>query len=288
MNSLPSWIKRKTFQDVEAKNNVEEVIKTGNLNTVCTEANCPNKGECWAAGTATFMIMGEVCTRNCRFCDVHTGSPAGKLNRNEPNKIKDAAKELELDYVVLTSVDRDDLADGGAGFYAACIDSLKNISKPPLVEALIPDFSGEKNSLKKILNSNPDVIGHNVETVERLSDRIRDPRARYSQSIELLRSVKELRGEMVTKSSIILGLGEKESEIEDTMRDLYGAGVDILTLGQYLRPSKKQVEVERFWKPEKFKEFQELAHEIGFSAALAGPFVRSSYKAKELYEQVSK
>ncbi len=283
MSSKPGWIKAEAPGESEPEVKVGEILSELGLNTVCREADCPNQGECWSEGTATFMILGRKCTRNCRFCDVETGNPAGEVNRNEPEQLKRGVKRLGLDYVVLTSVDRDDLKDGGAGVFRTAIEKIKQLSSPPLVEGLIPDFSGELSSLEKICESGVDVVGHNVETVERLTPEVRDRRAGYDQSLFVLEALKDLGPDLVTKSSIMLGLGEEKEEVIETLDDLRRAEVDIVTLGQYLRPTKEQLPVERFWEISEFEELKRRGEEMGFSGVVSGPFVRSSYRARETY-----
>ncbi len=283
MSSKPGWIKAEAPGESEPEVKVGEILSELGLNTVCREADCPNQGECWSEGTATFMILGRKCTRNCRFCDVETGNPAGEVNRNEPEQLKRGVKRLGLDYVVLTSVDRDDLKDGGAGVFRTAIEKIKQLSSPPLVEGLIPDFSGELSSLEKICESGVDMVGHNVETVERLTPEVRDRRAGYDQSLFVLEALKDLDPDLVTKSSIMLGLGEEKEEVIETLDDLRRAEVDIVTLGQYLRPTKEQLPVERFWEISEFEELKRRGEEMGFSGVVSGPFVRSSYQARETY-----
>lgn len=287
MNSKPEWIKTTapSMSPIEAR--VEQILTKHKLNTVCREADCPNRGECWKEGTATFMILGRYCTRSCRFCDVPTGNPDGKVDEDESERIRMAVRDLDLDYVVLTSVDRDDLSDEGAGQFRATVNQVKRTPDPPLVEGLVPDFSGKLSSLEKIAESKMDVVGHNIETVERLTPRVRDPRADYQLSLSVLEKLKELDPGLVTKSSIIVGLGESEEEVTKAMKDLRGSGVDIVTIGQYLRPTKAQLPVEKFWKGSEFEKFREVGEKLGFSGVVSGPFVRSSYKAKQTYLQVN-
>ena len=283
MEHKPEWIKTTAPRGTHAEEGVKEILSRHNLNTVCREADCPNQGECWGEGTATFMLLGKLCTRNCLFCDVATGNPNGEVNEDEPKRIKKAVRDLELDYVVLTSVDRDELPDGGAGHFRDTVDLIKGIPDSPLVEVLIPDFSGETCSLERILDSEVEVVGHNIETVERLTSRVRDPRSGYQLSLSVLKKLKELDPELVTKSSIMVGLGENKREVIETMEDLRRSGVDIVTIGQYLRPTEAQLPVEKFWKESEFEDLKVIGEELGFSGVVAGPFVRSSYKAKETY-----
>jgi len=283
MATKPEWIKATAPGETEAEVEVGSILAEHDLNTVCREADCPNQGECWKDGTATFMLLGDLCTRNCRFCDVDTGDPGGSLAGDEPGRIREAVNELGLDYVVLTSVDRDDLPDGGAGLFEETVREIKEIPDPPLVEGLIPDFSGDDSSLQLIAESGMEVVGHNIETVKRLTPEVRDPRAGYRLSLSVLKKIKEFDSDLVTKSSIMLGLGEERNEVISAMEDLREVGVDIVTLGQYLRPSEEQLPVEKFWEASEFRELGEIARDLGFSGVVSGPFVRSSYKAKETY-----
>lgn len=282
INVRPDWIKV-SAPGQESKDKVGNKLKELGLNTVCREANCPNQGECWGKGTATFMLMGSLCTRNCRFCDVKTGDPAGALDKTEPERLKKAVEEFELDYVVLTSVDRDDLGDGGAAHFRSIVEKIKKLSEPPLVEGLIPDFSGDNESLELVAGSGLDVIGHNIETVERLSPKVRDRRAGYRLSLSVLERIKQVDASLVTKSSIMVGLGEARGEVREAMEDLRSVGVDIVTVGQYLRPTQDQLPVKEYWHSSDFEEVKRTGEEMGFSSVVAGPFVRSSYRAKETY-----
>jgi lipoic acid synthetase len=287
MNTRPDWIKADA-PGPSSKEKVGDKLDELGINTVCREANCPNQGECWGNGTATFMLMGDTCTRNCRFCDVRTGNPGGYLDGDEPGRLKEIVDELGLDYVVLTSVDRDDLRDGGAEHFEKAVKAIKEIPDAPPVEGLIPDFSGETGSIELVARSGLEVLGHNIETVERLSPEVRDPRAGYSQSLSVLDRVKEIRPDLVTKSSLMLGLGEKRGEVVESLKDLYRVGVDIVTIGQYLRPTKDQLPVQEFLDSSEFNELERVGEEIGFTSVVAGPFVRSSYKAKETYLKAQK
>jgi len=283
MATKPDWIKATAPGETEAEVEVGSILDEHGLNTVCREADCPNQGECWKDGTATFLLLGDLCTRNCRFCDVDTGNPGGSVTEDEPGRIRKAVNELGLDYVVLTSVDRDDLPDGGAGIFEDTVREIKNIPNSPLVEGLIPDFSGDDSSLQLIAESGMEVVGHNIETVKRLTPEVRDPRAGYRLSLSVLKKIKEFDPDLVTKSSIMLGLGEERDEVVGAMEDLREVGVDIVTLGQYLRPSEDQLPVEKFWEASEFTELGGIARGLGFSGVVSGPFVRSSYKAKETY-----
>jgi lipoic acid synthetase len=253
------------------------------LHTVCEEARCPNLGECWDDGTATFMLLGDVCTRGCRFCAVTTGNPGGQVDPAEPEQIADAVAAMGLRYVVLTSVDRDDLADQGAGHFAATIRALRQRLPTLLIEALIPDFQGRPDLLARLLEQPPDVLAQNQETVERLTAKVRDRRAGYHQTLELLARAKVLHPELITKSSLMLGLGEQENEVHRAMLDLRAAGVEVLTLGQYLRPTMAHLPVMEHVHPARFDALAERGRRMGFLYVAAGPLVRSSYKAGEYF-----
>lgn len=253
------------------------------LATVCEEAQCPNIGECWSGGTATFMLMGEVCTRGCRFCAVDTAKHPPALDPAEPANVAEAVYEMGLSYVVLTSVNRDELPDGGARHLADCLAAIHARSPSTLLEVLIPDFQGAQPSVRMLAESPLAVLAHNVETVERLTPSVRDPRASYAQSLGVLEYAKGLRPTLLTKSSIMVGLGETEEEVLRTMADLRSVGVDIVTLGQYLRPSLKHLPVARYVEPEVFDRYAARAKEMGFGYVASGPLVRSSYRAGELF-----
>ena len=261
---------------------VKRTLRELNLHTVCEEASCPNLGECWGGGTATVMLMGDVCTRGCRFCDVSSGLPA-PLDPLEPRHLAEAVGRLGLDYLVVTSVNRDELEDGGASHFAQAIVELRRAAPKTLVEVLTPDFQGSRDALQMIVDAQPTVAAHNVETVERLTPRVRDRRATYRQSLDVLDFYK--RSGMRTKSSIMLGLGETHGEVITAMRDLRSVGCDILTLGQYLRPSEKHLAVEEFVRPELFSRLEREGLALGFRLVAAGPLVRSSYKAGEYFIQ---
>ena len=279
----PEWLKIKLKVNDEFST-IKSTLKEHNLHTVCESAHCPNISECWGGGTATFMLMGEVCTRGCKFCAVKTGNPMKELDKDEPKKLALALKEIKLfDYVVLTSVNRDDLPDGGSTHFAECIKEIKKEYPGIIVEVLIPDFNGKIDDLKKIVDANPEVIAHNIETVERLQKKVRDVRANYKQSLSVLENVKKLNPKIFTKSSIMVGLSETENEIVQSMKDLREINVDILTVGQYMRPSSWHLKIENYVAPEKFKEYEQKGLELGFKFVASGPFVRSSYKAGELF-----
>lgn len=281
----PEWLKVR-IPSGENYTRLKTISKSLKLATVCEEAKCPNIGECWAGGTATFMLMGEVCTRGCRFCAVKTGNPNGWLDVEEPQKLADTIRGSAWEYVVLTSVDRDDLPDGGAAHFAKCVNAIRGENPNTLVEVLIPDFQGNPDHLKALLASRPDVVAQNVETVERLTHPVRDRRAGYQQTLTLLQRVKDSHPEIFTKSSIMLGLGETDEEIRQCMADLRAHGVQILTLGQYLQPTKKHLNVVEFVTPQKFDDWKQIAEaEFGFLYCASGPLVRSSYRAGEFFIQ---
>ncbi len=279
----PEWLKIKLAVNSEFSN-IKSTLNGYKLHTVCESAHCPNISECWNGGTATFMLMGDVCTRGCKFCAVKTGNPMKQLDKDEPKKLAEALKEIKLfDYVVLTSVNRDDLEDQGASHLAECIREIKKEYPKIIVEILIPDFKGNISDLKKIVDAKPEVIAHNIETVERLTKKIRDVRANYRQSLKVLENIKKLNPKIYTKSSIMVGLGERDEEIVQSMEDLRAINVDILTIGQYLRPSDWHLVVNEYVAPEKFRFYKERALELGFLFCASGPFVRSSYRAGELF-----
>ncbi len=259
---------------------IKGTLRSRSLHTVCEEARCPNVAECWDSGTATFMIMGSNCSRGCRFCSVTHGRMM-PLDPREPEKVAESVRSMGLDYIVITSVDRDDLPDQGAAHFASTIRRLKR--EGVTVEVLIPDFRGEQSLLDMIITEDPEVIAHNIETVRRLTPSVRDPRAGYDQSLSVLRYIKSRNPGKTTKSSIMLGLGETNEEVLSTMADLRDAGVDIVTLGQYLRPSKLQLPVSEYSSMDRFRMFENAAYDMGFSFVASGPLVRSSYKAAEAW-----
>ena len=264
---------------------IKGILKHHSLHTVCEEAHCPNISECWSGGTATFMIMGDTCTRACKFCAIKTAFPAKPLDMREPDALSEAISKMNLDYVVITSVDRDDLKDQGASHFAECIKKIKEKKeiKDVLVEVLIPDFRGREDLISLIIDAKPDVIAHNIETVKRLQHPTRDPRANYDQSLKVLRLVKEKNPEIHTKSSIMVGIGETEDEVVQAMKDLRDKNVDIVTFGQYLQPSRWHLEVKEYVSPERFNYYKEKGLELGFIYVASGPFVRSSYRAGEFF-----
>ncbi len=259
---------------------VNNILKTRALHTVCEEARCPNLSECWESGTATFMILGKNCSRGCRFCSVTHGNME-ELDPLEPVKVRDAVRNMNLKFAVITSVDRDDLPDQGAEHYAKTIRMVRDTGV--LVESLIPDFRGDRALIQKVIDEKPDVIAHNIETIRRLTPIIRDARASYDQSLSVLKYVKDSDQQMTTKSSIMLGHGEKDQEVLETMDDLLDSGVDILTIGQYLRPSRKQIPVTEYCSMERYTMFEDIAKEKGFRFVASGPLVRTSYRAFEAW-----
>jgi len=280
--SKPPWLKRK-IPSGATYHELRRLLKKGGLHTVCEEAACPNLGECFSQGTATFLILGDRCTRNCRFCAIAHG-PEGPPDLQEPQRVAEAVSAMALNYVVITSVTRDDLPDGGAGLFAQTIKAVREISPGAMVEVLIPDFQGNDQALEKIMRAGPDVLNHNVETVPRLYPRVR-PGAIYERSIRLLRRARDMDLSVPTKSGLMLGLGELDHEIRRTLEDLASTGCRMLTLGQYLQPSKQHFPVERFVPPEAFARWKETALQAGFKEVASGPFVRSSYHAHELYKK---
>ncbi|XP_017889229.1 lipoyl synthase, mitochondrial isoform X2 [Ceratina calcarata] len=283
---LPPWLKTEIPMGANYSR-LKSQLRQLRLSTVCEEARCPNIGECWGGGkhgtaTATIMLMGDTCTRGCRFCSVKTSRTPLPLDPEEPINTANAITDWGLDYVVLTSVDRDDLDDGGANHIAETVKEIKKKSNI-LVECLVPDFRGNEKSIETVVNSNLDVFAHNIETVERLTPFVRDRRAQYRQSLKVLKTAKEYNPELITKSSIMLGLGETDEEIEQAMRDLREAGVGALTLGQYMQPTKRHLKVIEYVTPEKFKNLEILGSELGFLYTASGPLVRSSYRAGEFF-----
>ena len=280
----PEWIRVKATFDKNFKA-VKQQVKDKRLNTVCEEAMCPNISECWSAGTATFMLMGSVCTRACKFCSVDTGNPKGWLDLDEPMQTAKAVKTMGLKYVVLTSVNRDDLEDGGAEHYAQTVKAIKELNPSTAVEALTPDFKGLSSSIDTLVNCGLEVFAQNVETVKRLTHPVRDIRAGYEQTLEVLAESKRINPKVLTKTSLILGLGETDAEIEETMDDLIANKVDILTLGQYLRPTLNHLPVERWVTPEEFDRYRDIGLAKGFLEVVSGPMVRSSYRAERALEK---
>lgn len=280
----PKWLRAK-MPAGRGYSEVRNIVAEHRLSTVCEESMCPNIGECWNAGTATIMVLGSVCTRACRFCAVDTGNPKGWLDPEEPLNTGKAVRLMGLQYVVITSVDRDDLPDGGAGHYAACVREIKRLNPGTAVEALTPDFNGVREHIDLVVDSGLEVFAQNVETVKRLTHPVRDPRAGYEQTIKVLRRAKQHRPDVLTKTSLMLGLGERDHEIMRTMDDLRAANVDILTLGQYLRPTPNHLAVERYVTPEEFEAYRREGLDKGFLEVVAGPMVRSSYRAEQVLQK---
>ncbi len=280
----PSWL-RAPMPAGARFDSVRGVVREHRLSTVCEEAKCPNIGECWNAGTATLMLMGAVCTRACRFCAVDTGNPRGWLDAEEPANVARTVGLMGLRYVVLTSVNRDDLADGGAAHFAACVRAIKTASPATAVEALTPDFQGVQRDVETVVDSGLEVFAQNVETVRRLTHPVRDPRAGYQRTLSVLAHAKSHRPAVLTKTSLMLGLGETDVEILQTLDDLRAVGCDILTLGQYLRPTANHLPVERYVTPEEFEGYRQQALARGFLECVAGPMVRSSYRAERALEK---
>jgi lipoic acid synthetase len=283
-HSRPDWLKVR-LPAGENYIRLKSLVREKKLHTVCQDARCPNIGECWGNGTATFMILGEVCTRSCRFCAVKTGLPP-KYDHDEPSRVAYAIRKMQLRYAVITSVDRDDLSDGGASIFAETILQTQAACPGIRLEVLIPDFQGSSEALRVVAEAEPDVLGHNVETVPRLYRSVR-PGSLYRRSIDLLSNVKMLESRLVTKSSIMLGLGERHDEIMEVLEDLRNAAVDIVTLGQYLQPTRVNLPVEKFYTPEEFAEYQDRAYSLGFQSVASGPLVRSSYHAEQQAEHAT-
>jgi lipoic acid synthetase len=280
----PDWL-RIRVRGGERYEAVKDIVAGHRLATVCEEAKCPNMSECWSAGTATIMLMGDVCTRACRFCAVNTGNPRGWLDPEEPANTARSVQLMGLKYVVLTSVNRDDLADGGAGHYAACVEAVKALNPDTAVEALTPDFLGVKADVERVVDSGIEVFAQNVETVERLTHPVRDPRAGYRQTLDVLAHAKAHRPQVLTKTSLMLGLGETDAEIIACMDDLRESGVDILTFGQYLQPTANHYPIQRYVTPQEFEQYRQRGLEKGFLEVVSGVFVRSSYRAEQVLEK---
>lgn len=276
----PSWLIKKTPKAANIKK-IRNMIADDSIHTVCESAKCPNIGECYSKKTVTFMILGNVCTRNCRFCAVQKGAPALPDPR-EPEKVAQAAQKLGLKHVVITSVTRDDLSDGGATHFADTIREVKRANSEAKVEVLIPDLQGNEQDLSIITEAKPNILNHNLETISSLYPLVR-PQAEYKRSLKVLKSAKKQENSLYTKSGIMVGLGEKQEEVVRLMEDLRSVGCDILTIGQYLQPSKDQIEVSEFITPDLFEEYKQTAEKLGFKKVFSGPFVRSSYKASEIY-----
>ena len=276
----PPWLKRRIPAGAEHEQ-VRKLVDKSNLHTVCQEARCPNIWECFSSQTATFLILGSVCTRNCGFCAIAAGTPSPP-DPGEPDNVAAAAAKMNLKYVVITSVTRDDLADGGSGVFAETIKAVRKKTPEAMIEVLIPDFRRNSDALNKVVDAFPDVLNHNLETVPRLYNTVR-PQAVYDRSLELLNRAKKRAPSLQTKSGLMLGLGERDEEVKQTLKDLLEAGCNMLTLGQYLKPTKAHLPVKRFIPPEEFNDWKDTALKMGFRQVASGPFVRSSYHAKELF-----
>jgi lipoic acid synthetase len=282
----PAWLKVRA-PGGENYTFLKQTLRRLDLNTVCEEARCPNVGECWNAGTATVMVLGDTCTRGCRFCAVTTGNPRGMTDPREPEHVATAIAEMRLRYVVLTMVDRDDLLDGGAAHVAQTVEAIKRARPSTLVEALVGDFCGRRRDVERVLDGGPDVFAHNVEVVRRMTGHLRDPRCSYDRSLEVLGCAKASGRVRYVQSSLMVGVGETDDEVYEALSDLYQTGVDIVTLGQYLRPSERHHPVARYVTPEQFERYGEVGTELGFAFVASGPLVRSSYHAAEGFVMAS-
>ncbi|MCP9752216.1 lipoyl synthase [Ferruginibacter sp. HRS2-29] len=272
----PNWLRVKLPIGEEYKH-VRSLVDTHKLHTICESGNCPNMGECWGAGTATFMILGNICTRSCRFCAVATGRPEA-VDWDEPQRVAEAIHLMKVKHAVVTSVDRDELKDGGSIIWQNTIRAIKSLNPDTTLETLIPDFKAEKENIQRIIDAAPEVVSHNIETTERLTKQVR-MQAKYWQSMETLKILKA--GGMRTKSGIMLGLGEAKEEVVQTLKDLANSGVDVVTIGQYLQPTKKHLPVDRFIHPDEFAEYREIGYELGLDYVESGPLVRSSYHSEK-------
>lgn len=283
----PAWLKSK-IPSGDTYFQIKRDLRNRTLYTVCEEAKCPNIDECWSSNTATFMVLGDTCTRACRFCNVKTGNPGGKVDPNEPQNVADTIKSMGLKYAVITMVDRDDMEDGGAAHVGQVMAAIRTTAPACKIELLAGDFHGSSSALQTLLEMRPEVYAHNLETVRRLTPRVRDARASYDQSLKVLSLVKELASYRIfTKSALMLGLGETMEDISEALKDLRDHQVDFLTVGQYLRPTKQHLSIKRFVPPEEFKEVERMALEAGFKAVASSPLVRSSYHAREFYEKAA-
>lgn len=285
MERKPEWLKIKLNIN-ENYQELKQMMRSKTLHTVCEEAKCPNIFECWANRTATFMILGDICTRACRFCAVKTGLP-NELDLAEPERVAEAIEQMGVRHAVITSVARDDLNDGGAAIFAATIKAVRERNPMTSVEVLIPDFMGKRDSLQIVMDAKPDILNHNIETVARLSDRVRS-KAKYPRTLELLRRAKEMQPHIPTKSSIMVGVGETFDEVVETMKDLREHNVSIVTIGQYLQPTKKHLKIARYVHPDDFAKWKEIGLSMGFSHVESGPLVRSSYHAHEQVQSAQK
>ena len=282
---FPSWIRVKS-PGGENYNKLKSLMRKESLHTVCEEAHCPNIGECWESKSATFMILGDICTRSCAYCAVKSGRPE-TLDLLEPLRLASTVKKIGLRYCVITSVNRDELPDGGAKIFGECVIRIRELSPECKVEILVPDFLGNEFALKTVINAKPDIFNHNIETVPRIFRKVR-PKGKYHRSLDVLKMVKELDNDIPTKSGIILGMGETFEEVIHTLRDLRDVGCDLLTVGQYLQPSPTHVQLEKFYTPQEFESIKSIALEMGFVYVASGPLVRSSYHAEEQYEAMNK
>jgi lipoic acid synthetase len=280
--ALPAWIRARKLQLGEL-HNIKRRMRSGGLHTVCEEARCPNRSECFSRGTATFLINGRVCTRNCSYCSIAHGRPSAP-DPSEPRQLVEAVVAMQLEHVVITAVDRDDLADGGASAFVECVNLLRELEKPPTIEVLTPDFRGDLEQVDRIIDARPEVYNHNVETVPRLYRKVRRS-GRYQWAMEVVRRVAERDPSILRKSGLMVGLGETHDEVIAVLRDLRDAGCQAVTIGQYLRPTPQQVEVERYWEPGEFAELERAGAGLGLEV-FAGPFVRSSYRAEEAFLKV--
>ena len=280
----PEWMRVRPAKGENYKW-LKSLMRSKQLNTVCEEAHCPNIGECWGERTATFLILGDICTRSCGFCDIKTGRP-NPIDWEEPQRVAQAVEAMELNHIVITSVNRDEREDGGAPIFAQCIERIREVRPSCSIEVLIPDFKGSKSALKTVMDARPEILNHNVETVPRLF-RMVQPQDHYEWAMATLGNAKEMDGEVLTKSGIMLGLGEEFEEVVEVMRDLAGLKVDILTIGQYLQPSKIHLPIARYYAPQEFEELKKIGHELGFRWVESGPFVRSSYHAEKQVRALS-
>lgn len=281
---LPQWLKVKMPGGPNYQK-LQQLMREGGLHTVCEEARCPNIGECWEIGTATFMILGDTCTRACTYCAVKTGTPSG-LNLDEPSTLAETVEKLSLNYVVITSVNRDDLPDGGAFIFAECIKQIRKRLPSCKIEVLTPDFEGNFNSLRKVLEATPDTFNHNIESVRRVFPRVR-AKGNYDLSLRVLANAKQLCPDLVTKSGVMVGLGETMDELVHTMEDLRSVNCDLVTIGQYLRPSNRHAPISKWYTPSEFEELRTIGEDLGFSHVASGPLVRSSYHADEQHKAAS-
>ncbi|MEM0449609.1 MAG: lipoyl synthase [Methanomassiliicoccales archaeon] len=280
-SSKPEWIKIK-LGDVQKVRSVREILNQCSVRTVCDSSQCPNLGQCWERGAVTFLILGQICTRYCRFCAVSTGNPNGVLDEEEPERVAQAVEKMGLNYVVVTSVTRDDLQDGGAKAFANTVKAIKSMNRDVKVELLLPDFQCHEDALRIVSRAGADVLAHNLEVVRRLQESVRDAKAGYESSLFVLKELKSNAPQTPVKTSIMLGLGETEEEIFETMMDARKAGVDFINLGQYLQPKGVELRVQRYIKPEEFIRFREWGLSMGFKEVMAGPLVRSSYRARDM------